>query len=182
MIFSETDLTGAYVIDIEPRKDDRGFFARLFCEHEFAAQGLNTRWVQINNSFTTETGTLRGLHFQRPPKAEVKVVRCIRGVIWDVIVDLRASSTTFGKWFGTELNAENRTMLYVPQGFAHGFISLQPNSEILYLVSEFYGPEQEETLLWNDSAVDIAWLIDPKYISNKDKQAKQLSDIKPIKI
>jgi dTDP-4-dehydrorhamnose 3,5-epimerase len=180
MKYTETPLLGSYLIDLEPHADKRGFFARCFCEHEFLAQGLNTTWVQINNSLSIETGTLRGLHFQRPPNAEVKIVRCLQGAIWDVIVDLREGSMTFGKWFGAELTAQNRTMMYVPKGFAHGFISLEPNSEILYLVSEFYSRAKEGTLLWSDQEVAIAWPIQPLEISIKDAAAKKLPNISPI--
>lgn len=182
MEFTPTRLTGSYLINLEPRVDERGFFARFFCEREFAARGLKTRWVQMNNSMSKAPGTLRGLHFQRPPKAETKVVRCLQGAIWDVIVDLRAGSPTHGQWFGAELNAENRSMIYVPEGFAHGFITLQPNSEILYLVSEFYSPEAEDTLLWSDPAVGIQWPILPTQISAKDQQAKRLSELASIKM
>ena len=143
MKFNPTPLEGAYTIEIEKRGDDRGFFARFFCEKEFREAGLETRFVQINNSLTGLKGTLRGLHYQLPPNAEVKVVRCIRGELWDVILDLRAGSSTFGKWFGAELTAENRRMMYVPRGFAHGFVTLTDDTEALYLVSAFYGPEQE---------------------------------------
>jgi dTDP-4-dehydrorhamnose 3,5-epimerase len=180
MKYTETPLLGSYLIDLEPRTDERGFFARYFCEHEFLAQGLNTTWVQINNSLSVEAGTLRGLHFQRPPNAEVKMVRCMQGAIWDVIVDLRENSLTFGKWFAATLTAQNRTMMYVPKGFAHGFISLEPNSEILYLVSEFYSQENEDALLWCDESVAIAWPIKPVQISTKDSSAKKLSDIIPM--
>jgi dTDP-4-dehydrorhamnose 3,5-epimerase len=175
MKYTETPLLGSYLIDLQPHADERGFFARYFCKHEFLAQGLNTSWVQINTSLSIEAGTLRGLHFQRLPNAEIKMVRCLQGAIWDVIVDLRAGSMTFGKWFGVELTAQNRTMMYVPKGFAHGFISLQPNSEILYLVSAFYSPDAEVTLAWNDPVVGIKWPANPKFISEKDKTGKSLA-------
>jgi dTDP-4-dehydrorhamnose 3,5-epimerase len=180
MKYTETPLLGSYLIDLEPRADERGFFARYFCEHEFLAQGLNTSWVQINTSLSIETGTLRGLHFQRQPHAEVKMVRCLQGAIWDVIVDLRAGSMTFGKWFGAELTAQNRTMMYVPKGFAHGFISLQANSEILYLVSDFYSQTEEGTLLWSDQEVAIKWPMQPLQMSVKDAAAENLSNILPV--
>ncbi len=182
MKYTETPLLDSYLIDLEPHTDERGFFSRYFCEHEFLARGLNTTWVQINNSLSIEAGTLRGLHFQRSPKAEVKMVRCIQGAIWDVIVDLRENSETFGEWFGAELTAQNRTMMYVPKGFAHGFISLQNNSEILYLVSEFYTPEIEGTLLWSDPTVAIQWPMSPKYISKKDASAIKLLEMLPLQI
>ena len=182
MKFIENYLRGSFLIEPELRIDDRGFFARYFCTEEFSKQGLNSSWAQINNSLSNEIGTLRGLHFQRPPNAEVKVVRCIQGSIWDVIVDLRENSFTFGKWFGAELNSVNRKMMYVPKGFAHGFITLESNSEIIYLVSDPYRVESEGSLLWSDLDVGIDWPIEPRYISEKDKQANPLSKVLPIKV
>lgn len=182
MKFTETPLSGSYLIDLEPRQDERGFFARYFCEQEFAAHGLNSHWVQINNSLNKEAGTLRGLHFQYAPHAEVKLVRCIQGAIWDVIVDLRQNSTSYGKWFGATLSNENRTMMYVPKGFAHGFISLEPNSEIIYLVSDFYAPAYETTLLWNDPEVEIEWPRKPSVISEKDAVGKPLKELAPMSL
>jgi len=175
MKFTETPLRGSYLVELEPIADDRGFFSRYYCEKEFADQGLNTHWSQVNNSMSNEKGTLRGLHFQRPPHSEVKLVRCIQGAIWDVIVDLRAGSDSFGNWFGVELTASNRTMMYVPKGFAHGFISLLPNSEIIYLVSDPYCPEAEETLFWKDKSIAIEWPIVPEKISNKDRNGVTFS-------
>ncbi|MFJ1309551.1 dTDP-4-dehydrorhamnose 3,5-epimerase [Agrobacterium tumefaciens] len=169
MIFHKTPLDGARVIELEKRGDDRGFFARLFCEKEFAAEGLETRFVQINNSLSSKRGTLRGLHYQLPPSGEVKVVRAIRGALYDVIVDLRAGSPTFGKWFGAELSAENRMMMYVPRGFAHAFITLTDDTEALYLVSDFYAPECERGLRFNDPALGIEWPIEPVEVSEKDR-------------
>lgn len=175
MIFKETELEGNFLIDLQPRSDERGFFARYFCEKEFSEAGLNTRWVQINNSMSCNIGTLRGLHFQRTPHAEVKLVRCLRGSIWDVVVDLRRESETYGKWFGATLSEKNRTMMYVPKGFAHGFVSLESDSEILYLVSDFYAPEAEGTLIWNDPDVGIQWPIEPKFLSDKDQQGMRIT-------
>lgn len=175
MKFTKTSLLGSYLIDLDIKSDERGFFARYFCENEFIEHGLNTKWVQINNSFSIKTGTLRGLHFQNHPKSEIKLVRCIQGSIWDVIVDVRKSSMTFGKWFGAEITSKNRTMMYVPEGFAHGFITLEPNTEIIYLVSEFYSLEDENTILWNDQSIDINWPINPKIISNKDLNGKKFN-------
>lgn len=169
MKFIPTPLIGAYTIELEKRGDDRGFFARFFCEKEFAGAGLETRFVQINNSLSSKKGTLRGMHYQLPPAAEVKVVRCVRGGLFDVIVDLRAGSPTFGKWFGAELTAENRTVMYVPRGFAHGFITLTDNTEAFYLVSAFYSPENERGARWNDPAIGIQWPIDPTEQSDKDR-------------
>ena len=182
MKFKETSLPGNYLIDLDLREDERGFFALYYCEREFSEQGLTTQWVQINNSMSREVGTLRGLHFQRPPHAEVKIVRCLRGAIWDVVVDLRDGSETFGKWFGAALSDQNRTMMYVPKGFAHGFISLEPDSEILYLVSDFYAPESEGALIWNDPDVGIQWPIKPKVLSDKDSIGDLLKDISPVRI
>jgi dTDP-4-dehydrorhamnose 3,5-epimerase len=175
MKFNPTPLEGAYTIEIEKRGDDRGFFARFFCENEFREAGLETRFVQINNSLTGLKGTLRGLHYQLPPNAEVKVVRCIRGELWDVILDLRAGSPTFGKWFGAELTAENRRMMYVPRGFAHGFVTLTDDTEALYLVSAFYGPEEERGVRYNDPAHGIEWPVEPREISDKDRNWPDLN-------
>ena len=169
MKFNKTPLEGAYTIDLEKRGDDRGFFARFFCEKEFGDAGLETQFVQINNSLTGKKGTLRGLHYQLPPAAEVKVVRCVRGALFDVIVDIRAGSPTFGKWFGAELSAENRTMMYVPRGFAHAFVTLTDDAEALYLVSAFYSPENERGVRFNDPAIGIEWPIEPVEISDKDR-------------
>lgn len=170
MIFNSTPLQGAYTIDLEKRGDDRGFFARLFCENEFASVSLETHFVQINNSSSAKRGTLRGMHYQLPPAAEVKVVRCIKGALYDVIVDLRPDSPTFKQWFGAELSAENRRMMYVPRGFAHGFITLQDDTEAFYLVSSFYSPENERGLRFNDPAIGIQWPLAPTEISDKDKR------------
>jgi len=168
MRFTETPLKGAYLIDLEKRGDERGFFARFFCEKEFAQQGLPTHIVQVNNSLSAQRGTLRGMHYQLPPSGEVKVVRCIRGSLYDVMVDLRPKSPTFLKWFGAELTSENRTMMYVPVGFAHGFETTSDDTEALYLVTEFYAPEAERGLRYNDPAVGIEWPIPPVVVSPKD--------------
>ncbi|WP_430227305.1 dTDP-4-dehydrorhamnose 3,5-epimerase [Paraburkholderia tropica] len=169
MKFNKSPLEGAYTIDLEKRGDERGFFARVFCENEFGAQGLETRFVQINNSSSAKRGTLRGMHFQLPPEGEVKVVRCIKGSLYDVIVDLRPDSPTFKQWFGAELSAENRRMMYVPRGFAHGFITLTDDAEAFYLVSAFYAPHEERGLRYNDPAIGIEWPIAPTEISEKDQ-------------
>jgi dTDP-4-dehydrorhamnose 3,5-epimerase len=169
MIFNETPLAGAYLIDMEKRGDERGFFARAFCEQEFAGHGLATRFVQVNNSLSARKGTLRGMHYQLFPKAETKFVRCIRGVLHDVIIDLRSGSATFGRSFGADLTAENRRMMYVPKGFAHGFITLADDTEALYLVDEFYAPECERGIRWNDPKFGIQWPAQPVVISEKDQ-------------
>ena len=169
MKFHKTPLEGAYTIELEKRGDDRGFFARFFCEEEFGAAGLETRFPQINTSLSATKGTLRGMHYQLPPSAEVKVVRAVNGALWDAIVDLRAGSPTYGKWFGAELNDENRLMMYVPRGFGHGFVTLTDSVEAFYLVSAFYAPEAERGLRWNDPAIAIEWPIEPREISDKDR-------------
>ena len=182
MHFQETYLKGSYCIEQEKKEDARGFFARSFCANQFKDQNLNTLWVQINNSLSKDIGTLRGMHFQIKPYQEVKLVRCLRGSIYDVIVDLRKDSCTFGKYFGIELNEDNRIMMYVPKGFAHGFITLKKYSEIFYLVSEFYNPKSEKTLKYNDLDVSIKWPLNPKLISDKDKNGLSLNELKTIKI
>lgn len=169
MIFNETLLKGAYTIELEKRGDERGFFARFFCINEFEALNLDSKIVQINNSLSKDIGTLRGIHYQLEPKAETKIIRCIRGSLWDVIVDLRVDSPTFLKWYGAELNEENRKMMLVPKGFGHGFITLSENTEALYLVTEFYSPENERGIRWNDTKIGIQWPINPEIISEKDK-------------
>lgn len=143
MLFEETRLPGAFVIDLERREDERGFFARSWCADEFAEHALNTNLVQANLSWNPRQGTLRGMHFQHAPNAEVKVVRATRGAIYDVIIDLREGSPTYKQWIGVELTDENRRALYVPEGFAHGFQTLVPDCEVHYLVTEFYTPSAE---------------------------------------
>ena len=168
MKFIETPLEGAYLIELEKKGDDRGFFARAFCKNEFESHNLNNNIVQINNSLSRDKGTLRGLHYQLSPKSEDKIVRCIRGSLYDVIVDLRPTSETFKQWFGTELSAENRNSLFVPRGFAHGFITLEEDTEAFYLVTEFYSPVHERGIRYNDPAFNIKWQIAPIVISEKD--------------
>jgi len=167
--FHPTPLVGAYTIELEKRGDDRGFFARLFCQREFAEAGVPMSIVQINNSLSAKAGTLRGMHYQLPPAAEIKVVRCIRGALFDVIVDLRPDSTTFGKWYGAELTAENRLMMFVPQGFAHGMLTLADDTEAFYLVNAFYGPEQERGIRFDDPRFGISWPQQPAEVSAKDR-------------
>lgn len=169
MIFTETPVKGAYLIDLEKRGDERGFFARVFCKEEFVAHGLETDFVQINNSLSAAKGTLRGMHYQLPPAAEVKVVRCVAGALWDVVLDLRPDSPSYGRWFGTELSAVNRRMMYAPKGLAHGFVTLAPDTEAFYLVSAFYAPELERGVRWNDPRFAIEWPMEPVVISDKDR-------------
>jgi dTDP-4-dehydrorhamnose 3,5-epimerase len=157
VIFEQTRLEGAYLIDLERREDERGFFARTWCADEFADHGLVNRLVQANVSWNARQGTLRGMHFQHPPHAETKLVRCTRGAIFDVIVDLRPDSETYKEWLGVELTDENRRALFVPEGFAHGYQSLVPDSEITYQVSAAYAPQAEGGVRWDDPAFGIEW-------------------------
>jgi dTDP-4-dehydrorhamnose 3,5-epimerase len=170
MKFTETPLKGAYVIELEPRGDERGWFARFFCQREFDQHGLCREIVQVNNSFSKQRGTLRGLHYQLPPKAEDKIVRCLRGAFFDLIVDLRPQSPTFLQHFGVELTADNRKMLFVPKGFAHGFLTLADDTESFYLVTEFYSGAHERGLRYNDPKLGIRWPFEPLVVSDKDRQ------------
>jgi dTDP-4-dehydrorhamnose 3,5-epimerase len=157
------------VIKVEPREDERGFFARAWCQREMAEQGLDPRVVQCNLSFNHTCGTVRGMHYQIAPHQESKLVRCLRGSIFDVIIDLRPESATYAKWFGVELSAEERNMLFVPEGFAHGYQTLRENTEVFYQVSEFYQPGSEAGLRWDDPAFAIKWPIQATLISEKDR-------------
>ena len=161
MIFNPSPLAGAFTIDLEPRKDSRGFFSRMFCAKEFEGAGIESNFVQANNSLCTTKGTLRGMHYQLTPAAETKLVRCLRGSLYDVIIDLRPQSKTYLQWFGAELTAENRTMMFVPRGFAHGLITLEDDTELMYMVSAYYAPEQERGICFDDKRIDIQWPIDP---------------------
>lgn len=169
MKFETTPLAGLLVAELEPRRDDRGFFGRALCERELAEAGVaDARVVQVNDSYSARRGTLRGMHYQLPPSAETKIVRCIRGAIWDVALDLRPDSATFGRWHGVELTAENRRMLIIPQGFAHGFLTLADETEMLYFVTAFYDPERERGVRWNDPRFAIGWPETPTVLSDKD--------------
>ncbi|MGH9395763.1 MAG: dTDP-4-dehydrorhamnose 3,5-epimerase [Terriglobia bacterium] len=159
MVFTETKLKGAFIIEPERREDERGFFARTFCQREFEAHGLNPRVVQCSVSYNKKEGTLRGIHYQIPPHAETKLVRCIQGAIYDVIVDLRRESLTFKQWIAVELSAVNRKMLYVPDGVGHGFQTLEDSSEVFYQMSEFYDPECARGVRWNDPVFAIQWPV-----------------------
>ncbi len=168
MIFHPTAIAGAFLIEPERRGDARGFLARIFCEAEFAAHGLETRYVQANNTVTAKRGTLRGMHYQLPPAAEVKLVRCIAGAIHDVILDLRPDSPSFRRHVGAALSATNRLMMAVPRGVAHGFLTLTDDVEAIYLHSAPHAPEQERGLRWDDPWAGIAWPAAPAEISAKD--------------
>ncbi len=168
MKFRETELSGAYIIDIEPFEDDRGLFARTWCQREFEAHGLSSSIVQANISQNRKRGTLRGLHWQRQPYAECKLLRCTEGSVYDVIVDLRPDSDTFRSWVGVELTEQNHRMLLVPENFAHGFQTLEDNSEIYYQVTQFYMPDSECGARYDDPAFAIDWPLDVTAISEKD--------------
>lgn len=168
MMFRATPLPGAFRIELEPHTDARGGFARSFCEEEFAAHGLATHFRQANVSWSERRGTLRGLHWQAAPHGEAKLVRCTAGSIWDVIVDLRRGSPTCGRWFAAELEARSRGSLYVPAGFAHGFLTLADASEVSYLMSESYAPEAARGLRFDDPALGIPWPEPPRVISERD--------------
>ncbi|MFA5969786.1 MAG: dTDP-4-dehydrorhamnose 3,5-epimerase [Sphingomonas sp.] len=175
MKFEETGISGALEIDLEMRGDERGFFARVFCREEMAEHRLNPLITQVNSSMSVETGTLRGLHYQVAPHGETKLVRCIGGEIFDVVLDLREGSRSFGKWYGTRLSAENRRMLFVPAGCAHGFLTLQPRTEIIYFVSAGYQAASERVVRWNDPRFAIEWPVEPKVLSEKDRAAADFS-------
>ncbi|MFZ0470132.1 MAG: dTDP-4-dehydrorhamnose 3,5-epimerase [Thiogranum sp.] len=163
-------MKGAFVVDIESRKDERGYFARVWCAREFEEQGLESRFVQYNVAYNNKKAILRGMHYQSPPYAEVKLVRCTKGAVYDVIVDMRPGSDSYLGWTGVELTDDNHRMLYVPEGFAHGYVTLQDNSELFYQVSQFYTPEAEGGVRWNDPAVGIQWPdVGELLISDKDR-------------
>lgn len=168
MLFIETELKGAYIVDLERREDNRGFFARTWCQHEFEQQGLVARIAQANMSYNHTKGTLRGMHFQNAPYAETKLVRAVRGAIYDVIVDLRPDSPTYKRWIGVELTADNRRALFVPEGFAHGFQTLEDNTDVIYQVSAFYTPGAEGGLRYNDPTFAIHWPLPVTLITDKD--------------
>jgi len=169
VIFIETPLAGAFVIEPEPIEDTRGCFARTWCRREFEARGLETRIAQCSTSFNKRKGTLRGMHYQQPPFAETKIVRCTRGAIYDVILDLRPEARTFTRHFAVVLTAENRRMLYVPPGFAHGFQTLEDDTEVFYQISEFYSAEHAPGVRWNDPVFGIRWPDDERTIVDRDQ-------------
>jgi dTDP-4-dehydrorhamnose 3,5-epimerase len=176
MIFTETKLKGAFVLDIEKREDSRGFFGRVFCQNEMKAHGLNPTIAQANAAFNIKKGTVRGMHFQFPPAAETKLVRCTRGAILDIIVDLRPESPTYLQHIAVELNEDNYRALYVPERFGHGYQALRDNTETSYQVGEFYTPGTEGGLLYNDPKLGLEWPLPVSVISDKDKAWKPLSE------
>lgn len=170
MLFNPTGINGVFLIELQKIEDDRGSFARTFCKKEFEENGLNTVFVQGNTAVSRCKGTLRGMHYQRAPFAEAKLIRCIRGAVFDVAIDLRPESTTYCQWFGIELTAENNRLLYVPEGFAHGYQALMDDTELFYLVSQFYTPQAEQGVRWDDSQFNIAWpIVDGLQLSEKDR-------------
>ena len=179
MVFTETKLKGAFLIDLERREDSRGFFARAFCQKEFTAHGLKPTIAQANVAFNIKKGTLRGMHFQFPPAAETKLVRCTRGAILDIIVDLRPESATYLQHISVELNEENQRSLYVPERFAHGYQALRDNTDTSYQVGEFYTPSAESGLLHNDPKLNLEWPLPVSVISDKDQKFVLLEEIEP---
>ena len=179
MVFTETKLKGAFLIDLERREDSRGFFARAFCQKEFTAHGLKPTIAQANVAFNIKKGTLRGMHFQFPPAPETKLVRCTRGAILDIIVDLRPESATYLQHISVELNEENQRSLYVPERFAHGYQALRDNTDTSYQVGEFYTPSAESGLLHNDPKLNLEWPLPVSVISDKDQKFTLLEEIEP---
>ncbi|WP_269584572.1 dTDP-4-dehydrorhamnose 3,5-epimerase [Roseibium sp. Sym1] len=180
MRFAPLPLDGAFRIDLERRGDNRGSFARMFCREEFRAFGLNETWSQCNVSHSVLKGTLRGMHFQRPPKADAKLVKCMAGAVFDVIVDLRRGSAAFGRWASVTLTAEGGEMIYIPKGFAHGFQTLTDDAELLYFHSDSYSPENEGGLFHSDPEVGITWPLPVTNLSERDRTLPPLSKVDPI--
>lgn len=168
MTFTATPLAGSYVIKLTPFSDERGWFARYYCKKSFAEIGHTKEWVQMNHSVSYQKGTIRGMHFQLAPFREIKMVRCIAGSVFDVIIDIRKNSATFLQWFGVELSAGNKKMLYIPEGFAHGFQCLSDNCELLYHHSEYYQPSAEAGIRYNDPLISIQWPLAVSVLSDRD--------------
>lgn len=169
MRFEAMHLTGAFLVGLSPVADARGWFARTYCEREFAEHGLDGKFVQCNLSHNARRGTLRGMHFQRAPRPEIKLVRCIRGAVYDVVIDLRRDSPTYLRWAGAELSADNALAMYVPAGFAHGFQTLEDNTDVWYQMGEFYAPELAAGVRWDDPAFGIRWPLPDPILSNRDR-------------
>ncbi|MCX6006126.1 MAG: dTDP-4-dehydrorhamnose 3,5-epimerase [Chloroflexi bacterium] len=170
MIFKEIELKGAYIIELEPLKDERGYFARTYCQNEFRQNGLELTIMQCDVSYNRKKGTLRGLHYQSAPHEEVKLVSCTRGSMYDVIVDIREQSPTYCRWLAVELTEQNRKMLYIPKGFAHGFQTLADDTAVYYQMSEYYHPGLARGIRWNDSALGINWPVKISIMAAKDRQ------------
>jgi len=177
MKFTKTSLEGAYVIDLEKRRDDRGFFARTWDEHEFEALGIYRKPVQMNMSYSAKKGTMRGIHYQISPFEESKLIRCTMGAIYDVIIDLRRDSPTYKKWFGVELTQDNNKALFLSEGFAHGFLTLEDNTEVIYQVSAFYKPGSERIIRYNDPAFNISWPSEITQITDKDRLQTDFTEV-----
>ena len=169
MIFEQTTLADSYLVTLEPKGDSRGWFARTYCKETFKQIGHDKEWVQMNHSFTARKGTIRGMHFQLSPHAEIKMVRCIAGAIFDVIIDLRRNSATYLKWFGAELSAQNKKMMYIPEGFAHGFQTFTDDVELIYHHSAMYNAAAEAGIMYNDKSIGIQWPLSLTEISDRDK-------------
>lgn len=183
MKFTETPLKGSYVIEIAPFQDSRGWFVRTFCKETFAHIGHTKEWVQMNHSFTKKKGTIRGMHYQLPPFSEIKMVRCIAGVVLDVIIDIRETSPTFLQWFSVELSAQNHNMIYIPEGFAHGFQSLTDNCELLYHHTNFYAHSVEQGIRYDDNIININWGLSPTELSERDSNFATIqNDYRGIKL
>ena len=180
MRFTELELPGAYLVHLEPHRDERGFFARTWCRREFEEQGLETRVAQRSLSYSKQKGTLRGMHFQAPPRQEVKLVRCARGALHDVIIDLRRESPAFGEHLAVTLDAERRRTLYVPEGFAHGFQTLENGTEVHYQMSEFYSPEHSRGYRPDDPAFDIDWPVEPAIVKDRDLEWPDFDPDRPL--
>ncbi|MBI2722711.1 MAG: dTDP-4-dehydrorhamnose 3,5-epimerase [Bacteroidetes bacterium] len=176
MKFTETILKGSYVIDLTPFYDNRGGFARTFCKKEFQQIGHAKEFVQLNQSYNTTKGTIRGMHYQVPPYSEIKLIRCIRGAVYDVIIDIRKNSPTFLQHISIELSAENKKMIYVPEGFLHGFQTLEDNSELVYHHTEYFNPEADAGMNYIDPAFNIKWPLQTTIISDKDKNNKLIDN------
>ena len=176
MTFAPTTLEGSYIISLTPFNDDRGWFARTYCEKEFGAIGHLDKWIQLNQSYTAKAGTVRGMHYQVPPFKEIKLVRCIRGSVYDVIIDIRKDSPTFLHWYGVKLSSAEMNMLYIPAGFAHGFQTLENDSELIYHHSTMYEPGHEGGILYNDAAVAIRWPLAITVISERDKNHPPITE------
>lgn len=168
MLFKKTELQDSYIIELERMEDERGFFARTFCQKEFEKQGISTRIVQCNISYNKEKGTLRGMHYQLAPHQEAKIVSCSRGSMYDVIIDIRPDSSTYCKWVAVELTARNHRILYIPKGFAHGFQTLEPDTEVSYWMSNFYNPASQRGIKWDDPIFAIDWPVSNPIVSERD--------------
>ena len=180
MKIEKTDLEGVFVIEPDVFADSRGWFYESYSKQKLATLGLNINFVQDNHSYSAERFTLRGLHFQSQPKSQGKLIRCTRGRIFDVAVDIRKNSEKFGKWFGLELTSANKKQLFIPQGFAHGFLTLENDTEVMYKADEYYAPEYDRTIIWNDPDIGVSWETSSPILSDKDRKGKTLREIEDI--